>query len=200
MSRKPLFFHPVIPTITADGMATLYRNHIWKRFVFPVNLSRIAVLSSPPPLPNDLCSLLNIDQALSIAYHPQSDGQQNGLIKARTVSPHLPSIRKNDWASHLSYAEFAHNHPPSTPRLLQSPFYALMGYYPRSLPLDIPASSIPDGPDTPGLLIYRFAWIFFCRPNPRPPILAHFVIPCAPIASAIRLWLEGKNISTSLPP
>src|SRR5882724_4367573 len=72
---KATIFTPCHSTITADSTATLYRNHVWKHFSLPHKLISDRGPQFTAAFTRDLCSLLNIDQALSMAYHPQSDGQ-----------------------------------------------------------------------------------------------------------------------------
>src|SRR5882724_2590323 len=72
---KAAVFAPCHSTITADSTATLYCNHVWKRFSLPRKLISDRGPQFTAAFTHDLCSLLNIDQALSMAYHPQSDGQ-----------------------------------------------------------------------------------------------------------------------------
>jgi len=194
---KAAVFAPCHSTITADGTATLYRNHVWKRFGLPHKLISDRGPQFTAAFTHDLCSLLNIDQALSTAYHPQSDGQTERVNQE--LEQYLcayTSIQQNNWASHLSTAEFAHNirtHSTTS----QSPFYALMGFHPQSLPLDIPASSIPDVQTRLDSLSTLRSDLLATQ------TLAHQSWPSSsspvPYHVGDKVWLEGKNISTLAP-
>jgi transposase InsO family protein len=71
--------------------------------------------------------------ALSTAYHPQTDGQSERMV--RTVKEMLRSVinhKQNDWVDHLTAIEFAYNNSvhPSTQ---MTPFELDLGYHPRGL-------------------------------------------------------------------
>jgi hypothetical protein len=68
--------------------------------------------------------------ALSTAYHPQTDGQSERMV--RTVKEMLRSVinhKQNDWVEHLTAVEFADNNSvhPSTK---MTPFELDLGYHP----------------------------------------------------------------------
>jgi len=117
LSRRLCSLHS---TITADSTATLYRNHVWKPLVFPVNLSQIAALSSPPLHPRPLFPF----EYRSSPFHglsPAIDGQTERVnqeleqyLRAYT------SIRQTIGFPPL-YHEFATTSVP-TPRLLNPCF------------------------------------------------------------------------------
>jgi hypothetical protein len=71
--------------------------------------------------------------ALSTAYHPQTDGQSERMV--RTVKEMLRSVinhKQTDWVDHLTAIEFAFNNSvhPSTK---MTPFELDLGYHPRGL-------------------------------------------------------------------
>jgi transposase InsO family protein len=71
--------------------------------------------------------------ALSTAYHPQTDGQSERMV--RTVKEMLRSVinhKQSDWVEHLTAIEFAYNNSvhPSTK---MTPFELDLGYHPRGL-------------------------------------------------------------------
>ena len=71
--------------------------------------------------------------ALSTAYHPQTDGQSERMV--RTVKEMLRSVinhKQTDWVEHLTAIEFAYNNSfhPSTK---MTPFELDLGYHPRGL-------------------------------------------------------------------
>ena len=79
-----------------------------------------------------LCQALGIQQNISTAYHPRTDGQSER--SNQWLEQYLRfwvNERQNDWAQLLPIAEFAHNNwPNETTR--ESPFHILMGYHPRA--------------------------------------------------------------------
>lgn len=78
--------------------------------------------------------------AMSTAYHPQTDGQSERMV--RTLKEMLRSVvgyRQDDWTDHLAAAEFAYNDSvhPSTGL---TPFELDLGYHPR-----VPMSKLLEG-------------------------------------------------------
>src|SRR5882762_8168177 len=140
---KAAVFAPCSTSITTDQTATLYCDYIWKHFGLPQKLISDHGPQFTSSFSTELCKLLDIQQAMSTAYHTQTDGQTERVN--RELEQYLRaycSVHQNDWADHLSTAEFAHNvHHHST--IDTSPFCALMGYQPTSLPLSTPSSSTP---------------------------------------------------------
>ena len=78
----------------------------------------------------ELCKKLGINQVMSTAYHPQTDGQTERVnqeleLYLRIFAANNPM----DWDLLLPDAEFAHNSQPHS-TIRTSPFYAMMGYEP----------------------------------------------------------------------
>jgi hypothetical protein len=101
----------------------------------------------PHGLPNDIVSdrgttftsqwwtifinMLRIKPNLSTAFHPQSDGQTEGINQSLEV--HLRTFceyTQDDWVDLLPLAEFAHNSTHHS-TIGMSPFYANYGHHPR---------------------------------------------------------------------
>ena len=82
------------------------------------------------------CRLLGIDQAMSTAYHPQTDGQTervNGVLE--DMLRHYVSPSQTDWHEHLSMVEFAYNNSFHE-SVKDTPFFLNYGFNPLS-PLDL---------------------------------------------------------------
>jgi len=79
-------------------------------------------------------SKLNIDQALSTAFHPRPMEKLNVLIKKSNSSSECSATtNKTNWANLLPFAEFAHNvraHAATG----RSPFQVWYGFQPEFLP------------------------------------------------------------------
>src|SRR5882762_1897438 len=120
-------------TITAEGTASLYRDHVWRRFGLPSKLISDRGPQFTSAFFRGLCSLLGVEQAMSMAYHPQTDGQTERVNQS--LEQYLcayTSIRQNNWLQHLTMAKFAHNNRLHS-TINHMPFFALMGFHPRSL-------------------------------------------------------------------
>ena len=58
----------------------------------------------------EVCRLLNIKEAMSTAYHPQTDGQTERTNRIlEEMLRHYVSPDHDDWDEHLDMAEFAIN-------------------------------------------------------------------------------------------
>jgi hypothetical protein len=194
---KAAVITPCSTSITAEGTAKLYQDSVWKRFGLPRKIISDRGTQFTASFTTELCKLLNISQAMSTAYHPQTDGQTERLnqeleqfLRAYT------SLRQTDWADHLSAAEFSHNsRTHSTTNT--APFFALMGYHPASLPLSFLSTGNPLVSDRLDLLSSLRSDLVTAQ------TIAHrqWTTPTPPPAYAIGdlVWLEGKNLRTSHP-
>jgi hypothetical protein len=129
---KAALFIPCNKTITAEGVAELYLQHVFKRFGLP----RKIISNRDPRLAGKfakaLCAALGITQNMSTAFHPRTDGQSE--CTNQWLEQYLRfyvNTKQSNWAQLLSIAEFAHNswRNESTGQL---PFDLLMGYHPRA--------------------------------------------------------------------
>src|SRR5713226_1847645 len=83
---------PCKTTITADQTVALYLNHIWKHFSLPCKIISDQGTQFTAHFTRTLCHLLDINQNLSTAYHPQTDGQTELLTKNWSNSSELSAI------------------------------------------------------------------------------------------------------------
>jgi hypothetical protein len=80
----------------------------------------------------ELCRLLSIQQNISTAYHPRTDGQSERNNQwVETYLRFFVNHQQNNWAEYLPLAEFAHNNWRRE-TTWESPFFLLMGYHPRA--------------------------------------------------------------------
>ena len=99
----------------------------------------------------EICHILKITHKLSTSYHPQTDGQTERLNKTLEVYlKHYVNYHQDDWARHLSMAEFCcNNHDNSS--IGVTPFFATFGHHPRlNFLLE---SDAPTNRDTPNFII-----------------------------------------------
>jgi hypothetical protein len=129
---KAAIFIPCNETITAEGVAELYLQHVFKRFGLPQK-----VISNRDPrlagkFARALCTTLRITQNMSTAFHPRTDGQSERTNQGlEQYLRFYVDAKQGNWAQLLSIAKFAHNswRNESTGQL---PFDLLMGYHPRA--------------------------------------------------------------------
>ena len=90
-----------------------------------------------------LCQRLGINQNISTAYHPQTDGLSER--KNQWVEQYLQfvtSTSQDDWSDWLTIATAVHNNYPNTTTRI-APIEALLGYSPRiTMELPYPPTTV----------------------------------------------------------
>src|SRR5205085_7742907 len=83
---------------------------------------------------------LNIDQKLSTAFHPQTDGQTERInsVLEQYLRCYI-NYQQSDWSSYLPIAQFAYNNAKHSSTEL-TPFYAVYGYHPK-MSVQLPRST-----------------------------------------------------------
>src|ERR1700743_1766386 len=107
---KAAKFIPCNKTIDGQGVATLYFKHLFPWFGI---LKRIISDCDPrftSHFSRAVCKATGINQNLSTAFHPRTDGQTERMNQ--WIETYLRSFvngRQDNWSSLLPVAEFAHN-------------------------------------------------------------------------------------------
>jgi len=118
-------------TTLARGLATLFRDHVWKLHGFPETALSDRGPQFTAEFMKELNEILGIKTKLSTAYHPQTDGQTERVNQEiEQYLRMLVSHRQNDWPEWIAYAEFAYNNKIHTATHI-SPFFANYGMNPR---------------------------------------------------------------------
>ena len=122
---------PTYDTVTSEGIARLFRDHVWKHHGLP---NQIISDRGPQFVSNfmrELNRLLGIETTPSTAFHPQTNGQVERIN--RILGDYLRKYCNNktdNWDKLLPLAEFAYNNSVST-STKYSPFYLNYGLNPR---------------------------------------------------------------------
>jgi hypothetical protein len=142
---KAAKFIPCHKTIDGPGVAHEYLKHLVPWFGIPKR-----IISDRDPcfmshFSKTLCNSLGVNQNLSTAFHPQTDGQTERMNTC--VEQYLQAWttgQQNKWAKMLPVAEYAHNswrHNVTR----HSPYELLIGIKPqvhvKLLSEDVPASA-----------------------------------------------------------
>jgi len=96
--------------ISSEGIAKIYRDNIWKLHGVPRK-----ILSDQGPqftsrFMEELTKMLGIKRQLSIAYHPQTDGQTERINQEiGTFLQHYMNYQQDNWMDWLMVAEFQYN-------------------------------------------------------------------------------------------
>ena len=117
--------------ITGEGVAKLYMDHVYRWFGLPDK-----VISDRDPrftshFAKGLTQILGIQQNISTAFHPQTDGlteRKNQWVEG--YLQHLAAAQQDDWADWLAIATAVHNHYSNATTKI-APTEALLGYHPR---------------------------------------------------------------------
>jgi hypothetical protein len=129
---KAAIFIPCNETITAEGVAELYLQHVFKRFGLPQKIISDRDPRLAGKFAKAMCTALGITQNMSTVFHPRTDGQSEHTNQG--LEQYLwfyVDAKQSNWAQLLSIAEFTHNSWKNK-STGQSPFDLLMGYHPRA--------------------------------------------------------------------
>jgi len=124
----------IIPTSTitlARGLATLFRDHVWKLHGLPETALSDRGPQFAAEFMKELNEILGIKTKLSTACHPQTDGQTEQVNQE--IEQYLRmfvSHRQNDWPEWIACAKFAYNKKIHTATHI-SPFFANYRMNPR---------------------------------------------------------------------
>jgi hypothetical protein len=129
---KMTVFIPCNESISAEGVAWLYLQHMFKNYGLPRKIISNRDTRFTGKFMCELCCILGIQQNMSTAYHPRTDGQseRSNQWVEQFFRFYIDEDQKN-WAFYLPLAEFTHNswRNESTGQTL---FEVLMGYSPRT--------------------------------------------------------------------
>ena len=119
---KMIIAVPTTTTLTAQGAARIFQDHVFKRFGVPKKIISDRGPQFAAEWITECYKKLDIQPNLSTAYRPQTDGQTERAN--REVKNYLKvwtNSRKDNWAEWLSVAEFSINIKPA-PATGVSPF------------------------------------------------------------------------------
>ena len=125
---KMAHFIPTSTRATAEDLAQLHLNHVWKLHGVPRvhNTDRGPLFTAE--YTRRFFKGLGIDQRFSTPYHPQTQGQVENLNKwMETYIRMFCNKQQNNWADLLPTAEFAYNNHLH-PSIGMTPFRANYGY------------------------------------------------------------------------
>jgi len=129
-----------IPLSRKDSptVAKAYLENVWKYHGFPEDVVSDRDGTFTGQYFTDLYNYLGITRSMRTTFHPQTDGQTEGINQV--IEAYLRSYcnyEQNDWAEMLGMAEFAYNNSKHSATKI-SPFYTNHGYEPRTnWPMDI---------------------------------------------------------------
>ena len=124
---KMTHFVATMEVTTAEGLARLFRNNVWRLYGLPESVVSDREPQFAAELTKELNKMLGIKTKLSTAFHPQMDGQMECMNQE--LEQYLwffVDHRQKDWSEWLASAEFTiNNKVHSTPQVF--PFMANYG-------------------------------------------------------------------------
>ena len=128
---KMVHFIAITEKTSAEGLARLFRDHVWKLHGLPESIISDRGVQFAAGMMKELNNLLGIQTKLSTAYHPQMDGQTERVNQEleqylRVFIDH----RQEQWPDWLGTAEFVYNNKVHMATKI-SPFKANYGQNPR---------------------------------------------------------------------
>ena len=100
---------------SAEGLARLFQDNIWKLYGLPESVVSDRRPQFAAELTKELNQILGIETRLSIAFHPQTDGQTERMNQElEQYLRFFVEQRQKDWLEWLASAEFAVNNKVHT--------------------------------------------------------------------------------------
>jgi len=124
---KMMHFVATTEGTSAEGLARLFRNHVWKLHGLPESVVSDRGPQFAVELTKELNRMLGIEMRLSTAFHPQTDGQTKRMNQElEQYLRFFVNHRQKDWPEWLASAEFAVNNKAHL-AMKVSPFMANYG-------------------------------------------------------------------------
>ena len=197
---KATILAPCNKTITAEGTAQLYLDHIWRRTGLPHQVISDRGPQFASKVMQETWSKLGVKSTMSTAFHPQTDGETERVNQE--LEQYLRvfcNFQMDNWVDLIPFMEFAHN-ARSHSATGRSPFQVWYGYQPEFIPPLNFATSIPTVEDRLRSLdqirsevaaALKIAAEVMKRSGPNAP--THRFKPDDLV------WLEGTNLHTTHP-
>jgi len=107
---KMVHFIPTTEKTSAEGLARLFRDNVWKLHGLPESIISDRGSQFVAGLMRELNRMLEIESKLLMAFHPQTDGQTERVNQE--LEQYLRMFinhRQEQWPECLETAEFAYN-------------------------------------------------------------------------------------------
>jgi hypothetical protein len=192
---KACIFIPCNETIDAVGTALLYATYVLPHYRLPS-----CIISDRDPcfmasVIQELFRSLSIQHNQSTAYHPQTDGQSEcSNQKLEQYTRIFTDYHQTNWSHLLPLAQFAFNAWPNT-TTKKAPFELIMGHIPRAHQTFHNTSSPPLNDHLALISQACKDATEVLRKSQELETPSSFTPYCA----GDRVWLEGRNLSTTHP-
>ena len=130
-SKAALFF-PCKETMTTEELARLYFARVFPHYGIPNKIISDRDTRLTSTLAKEICKEAGINQNISTAYHPQTDGQSERTNQTlETFLRIFCNEQQNDWAKWIPLAQYAINTRPSHTTKIP-PYELLIGIIPKA--------------------------------------------------------------------
>jgi len=128
---KMAHFAPTTDNVDAEGTVALFLKHVFSLHGLPDDVVSDRGVTFTAKFTQEILKALKIQQNLSTAYRPQTDGQteRTNAILEQYLRCYV-DYQQSDWSTLLPLAEFAYNNTSQSSTQV-TPFFANMGYHPR---------------------------------------------------------------------
>jgi hypothetical protein len=140
---KMSHFIPCNETVTAQDLAVLYRDNVFKLHGLPEDIVSDRGPQFTSKFWKSLWKILGVKISLSTSFHPQTDGQTERVNQ--TLEQYLRCFvdyPQENWSNLLSTAEFAYNNAFHASTNV-TPFQANYGFDPKADNLRLEESNVP---------------------------------------------------------
>ena len=129
---KAVLFFPCKETMTTEALAQLYFTRVFPHYGIPDKIISDRDTRLTSYLAREICKLAKIEQNISTAYHPQTDGQSERTNQTlETYIRIFCNEQQDDWARWIPLAQYALNSRPSHTTKIP-PFELLIGVIPKA--------------------------------------------------------------------
>ena len=189
---KAAKFIPCKKTIDGQGVAGLYLIHLFPWFGIPKRIISDRDPRFTSHFSKAICKATNIQQNISTAFHPRTDGQSERMNQwIENYLREFVNGRQNNWSTLLPIAEFAHNswkHEATQ----QTPHQLILGINPTAN-LNVPDDTIPGAQE-------RLAELAKARIDAQKS-LERRIKPSRPPRSFVtgnKVWLDSRNLKINV--
>jgi hypothetical protein len=130
---KMAHFAPTTDNIDAEGTVQLFFERVFSAHGLPEDIVSDRGTTFTAKFTKSIFKALHIEQNLSTAFHPRTDGQTERVnsILEQYLRCYI-DYQQTNWSTLLPVAEFAYNNTVHSSTKM-TPFFANLGYHPRFL-------------------------------------------------------------------
>jgi RNase H-like domain found in reverse transcriptase/Reverse transcriptase (RNA-dependent DNA polymerase)/Integrase zinc binding domain/Chromo (CHRromatin Organisation MOdifier) domain/Retroviral aspartyl protease len=200
---KMAHFAPTMDSIDAEGTVQLFFEKVFSAHGLPEDVVSDRGTTFTAKFTKSIFKALSIEQNLSTAFHPRTDGQTERVnsILEQYLRCYI-DYQQTNWSTLLPVAEFAYNNTVHSSTKV-TPFFANLGYHPR-FSVTIPRVSKDNVPVTDRIQAFKDLYtemkINIQSANDRHA--KHFntkSLPQPDLHVGEEVWLDARNLRTSRP-